>query len=144
MAITVVNRVGFVFYPFIRLVDIVKPQIVIDCFGSQYAWKVVAQRLHSVDRSVAADTDQPFDSELLHSPGNGLEHLFVFGIDVGSRRADDGSAQARVEFGNRREQRVQSDVWQPWADHPVEAFEQSVNLDAQFVGFLHGSEQCRI
>ena len=86
--------------PLVGLMAVVQPQVVVDGFGGQHGGEVVGQRLHAVERAVAADANEPFDVQTpqpLHDFADGPR---ILGVNVIARAADDRAAASHLQLGD--------------------------------------------
>ena len=50
--------------PFVRFIDVIQPEVIVDRLGREHAREEIRKRLHTADRAVAANADQALDAEL--------------------------------------------------------------------------------
>src|SRR5439155_23951588 len=130
--------------PLVGLMAVVQSQVVVDGFGGQHGGEVVGQRLHAVERAVAADANEPFDVQTpqpLHDFADGPR---ILGVNVIARAADDRAAASHLQLGDGGEQGVQADVRYARVEQTTEALDEAKHFDFALIGPYHSAVDGRV
>ena len=90
-----------------------------------------------VERTIATDTDESLDAELVQSRDNQIKVFLLFRVHKIARRPDQRTALGRVEFGNFLKERIEENVRDAWIKKAVEAFDKADDLDPELVRAHH-------
>jgi hypothetical protein len=116
-------------HPFVGFAGIVQPEVVVHGLRREDDRQTFRQRLQSIERAVATNADESFDSELAHPGHDHVQFLGFIGIHKVPRGADQRAAFRGIQLRNRLEQGIEVDVRNAGIEEAVEALDQSDHFD---------------